>query len=248
MEIAISVGTAALLVLLGWAVKYKRAYWLIAGYNTMSAEKQAKVDAKGLGSFMGNMLFIMAAIVLAGFLFSFLGLHLAGTLAFAAILAVSIYMIVKAQKYDGNTRDAQGRMTKGSKATIAAVLALLILLSAGVVSFFYHVGRPAEFSIQGGALEISGMYGKKINLAEINQVELLEKMPEITRKNNGLGVGYVRKGHFSLSGQGKAILNVNISKPPFIRLDTDSGLFFINAGAEDATRELYQEIIEQLNK
>ncbi len=73
-------------------------------------------------------------------------------------------------------------------------------------------------------------------------------MPEINRKNNGLGVGYVRKGHFSLSGLGKAILNVNISKPPFIRLDTDSGLFFINTGAEDATRELYQEIIEQLNK
>lgn len=248
MGIFIGVGTAALFVLLGWAVKYKGAYWLIAGYNTMSAGNQAKVDTKGLGSFMGNMLFVLAAIILAAFVCSHFGLHLAATLTFAAILPVTIFMIIKAQKYDGNTRDAQGRMTKGSKAAVAAVLALLILLSAGTGWFLYYVSRPAEFSFQGGGLEISGMYGKRINLAEINEVELAEEMPDITRKNNGLDVGYVRKGHFSLSGQGKAILNLNLSKPPFIRLDTDSGAFFINAGTPEKTRELYQEILAQLHR
>ena len=248
MGIYIGVGTAALFVLLGWAVKYKGAYWLIAGYNTMSAEKQANVDTKGLGSFMGNMLFVLAAVILAAFVCSHLGLYLAATLAFVAILPVTIFMIVKAQKYDGNTRDAQGRMTKGSRATVAAVLALLILLSAGTGWFLYYVSRPAEFSFQGGILEISGMYGKRINLAEINKVELVEKLPDITRKNNGLDVGYVRKGHFSLSGQGKAILNLNLSKPPFIRIDTDSGLFYINTGAPEQTRELYEEILAQLHR
>mgnify|MGYP000857333760 FL=1 len=248
MGIYIGIGTAALFVLLGWAVKYKGAYWLIAGYNTMSAEKQANVDTKGLGSFMGNMLFVLAAVILAAFVCSHLGLYLAATLAFVAILPVTIFMIVKAQKYDGNTRDAQGRMTKGSRATVAAVLALLILLSAGTGWFLYYVSRPAEFSFQGGILEISGMYGKRINLAEINKVELVEKLPDITRKNNGLDVGYVRKGHFSLSGQGKAILNLNLSKPPFIRIDTDSGLFYINTGAPEQTRELYEEILAQLHR
>ena len=248
MGIYIGVGTAALFVLLGWAVKYKGAYWLIAGYNTMSAEKQANVDTKGLGSFMGNMLFVLAAVILAAFVCSHLGLYLAATLALVAILPVTIFMIVKAQKYDGNTRDAQGRMTKGSRATVAAVLALLILLSAGTGWFLYYVSRPAEFSFQGGILEISGMYGKRINLAEINEVELIEKLPDITRKNNGLDVGYVRKGHFSLSGQGKAILNLNLSKPPFIRIDTDSGLFYINTGAPEQTRELYEEILAQLHR
>lgn len=248
MGIVIGIGTAALFVLLGWAVKYKGAYWLIAGYNTMSVEKQAKVDTEGLGNFMGNMLFVLAAIIFAAFVCSHLGLHLAATLAFVAILPVTIFMIIKAQKYDGNTRDAQGRMTKGSKATVAAVLALLILLSAGIGWFLYDVSRPAEYSFQGGALEISGMYGKGIKLTEINGAELAEKLPEITRKNNGLDVGYVRKGHFSLAGQGKVILNLNLAKPPFIRLDTDSGVFYINTGNPEQTRELYQEILARLHR
>jgi hypothetical protein len=246
--IFVGIGTAAVFVLLGWVIKYKGAYWLISGYNTMSAEKKGKVDTIGLGRFMGNMLFIMAAILLAAFVCSHFGLHLVATLAFATILPVTIIIIIRAQKFDGNTRDPEGRMTKGSKATVATVVTLLILLSAGTGWFLFYVSRPAEFCLQEGILEISGIYGKSINLAEINEVELVEEMPEIAWKNNGLDFVYIRKGHFSLIGQGEAILNVNISKPPFIRLDTDSGLFIINERTSEQTRELYQDILDQLDQ
>lgn len=246
--IFVGVGVAAVFVLLGWAIKYKGAYWLIAGYNTMSPEKKGKVDTIGLGRFMGNMIFILAAIILAAFVSSHLGLHLAGSLAFVAILPVTIFIIIKAQKYDGNTRDPQGRMKTGSKTAIIVVVLLLVLISLGIGVALYNSGQPAEFSIQGGSLEISGMYGQTIPLDAINNVELLDTMPQITRKNNGLDVAYVRKGRFSLAGQGQAILNVNISKPPFIRLDTDSGLFFINGGTSEQTQELYHDILEQLDR
>lgn len=65
--------TVSLLVLLGVMVKYYKAYWLISGYNTMSLEKKKNVDVVGLSRFIGNMCFVMAAIMLIATVFFMVG-------------------------------------------------------------------------------------------------------------------------------------------------------------------------------
>ncbi len=55
---------AALLLIIGILVKYKRITWLISGYNTSSREKQAEYDIDKLTRNVGNFLFVLAVIFL----------------------------------------------------------------------------------------------------------------------------------------------------------------------------------------
>ncbi len=55
---------AILFILIGFAIKYAKMYFLIAGYNTMPKAEKAKINIEALGRFLGNVLFTMGAIVL----------------------------------------------------------------------------------------------------------------------------------------------------------------------------------------
>ncbi len=57
MEVHIGIGL--LLFILGWLIKFKRWTWLIAGYNTSSAEEKAKYDTAALSNGVGNFIFFL---------------------------------------------------------------------------------------------------------------------------------------------------------------------------------------------
>jgi len=57
---------AILFLLIGFGVKYGKAYYLIAGYNTMSKAEKATVNIEKLASLFGNVFFAMAAMLLLG--------------------------------------------------------------------------------------------------------------------------------------------------------------------------------------
>tara|TARA_B100000809_G_scaffold266411_1_gene329015 strand:- start:2402 stop:2716 length:315 start_codon:yes stop_codon:yes gene_type:complete len=57
---------AIIFIVLGLLIKYGKLYMLIAGYNTISKEKQKKVDIQGIASVFRNGMFGMAALLLLG--------------------------------------------------------------------------------------------------------------------------------------------------------------------------------------
>ena len=50
--------------ILGFVLRSGKGSFLIAGYNTSSKEEKEKYDEVALGKFMGNLLIVIAAIVL----------------------------------------------------------------------------------------------------------------------------------------------------------------------------------------
>jgi len=58
---------ATIFIILGILIKYGKMYFLIAGYNTMTAEKKAKYNIDGIATLMRNVLFAMALIILLGY-------------------------------------------------------------------------------------------------------------------------------------------------------------------------------------
>lgn len=64
---------ATIFIILGILIKYGKMYFLIAGYNTMTAEKKTKYNIDGIATLMRNVLFAMALIILLGY---FLGKEL----------------------------------------------------------------------------------------------------------------------------------------------------------------------------
>lgn len=54
---------ALLLFVMGYLIKYKRAIWLISGYNTASQAKKETYDLDKLCPLMGNFIFMLASIL-----------------------------------------------------------------------------------------------------------------------------------------------------------------------------------------
>ena len=67
MEIWFPVGIGMFLIaLLGGlaaALRFGKAYWLIAGYNTMTEEQKKNVDAEGMARFIAGGLFVACAVI-----------------------------------------------------------------------------------------------------------------------------------------------------------------------------------------
>lgn len=59
---------AIIYVTLGILIKYGKMYFLIAGYNTMSKEEQAKYDIEGIATLFRNVMFGMAAMIILGYI------------------------------------------------------------------------------------------------------------------------------------------------------------------------------------
>ena len=59
--------TAIILIVCGILIKYGKMYSLIAGYNTMSKEKQGEYDIKRIAALMAHIFFVMALVILIGY-------------------------------------------------------------------------------------------------------------------------------------------------------------------------------------
>lgn len=97
-----SIISAAMLVLIGLLVlKFPK---LIAGYNTMTPEQQKKVDIKRLKTFMCRAFCVMGiAILLVSLLLQpFTSDMIISLVSVLILVPGTIYMIIKAQRYDHN--------------------------------------------------------------------------------------------------------------------------------------------------
>ena len=101
-EIFIHILTGVFLIVVGLLVK--RFPMLIAGYNTMPAEKKKNVDIAGLSSFMRRHLVIIGALwVLLAVVLNLTGQQDALPVVYVIYLPVYVvWMLVRAQRYDHN--------------------------------------------------------------------------------------------------------------------------------------------------
>lgn len=232
----------ALMIGLGIAIKYFQAYWLISGYNMMPKEQKAKVNVVGLANFTGNMCFIMGAIMAVATIFIMTKQETLGMIAFGAFIPLTIYIVIKSQQFDGNTRNKDGSTTTKSKLIIITISSIMILTGVGVGLLLFYSDQPANFAIDGNQLSISGMYGEKIPLEAIEELTLYEELPKILMRTNGSSLGTKKKGYFRLEGIDKAKLFLDTSKPPFILLVADGKYYIFNCKESVKTQELYEEL------
>lgn len=90
--------SAGTVLLCGILIKYARLYDLIAGYNMLSPEEKAKVDVQRLGNFIGNCLFAMAGVLLAGAIFVYFGYYWVETMTWLVFILIVIYTVIGANR------------------------------------------------------------------------------------------------------------------------------------------------------
>lgn len=229
---------AGLLILLGVLIRFGKWYWLIAGYNTMTKEQKQNVDVEGLARLLGNFLFGLAGLFLLNALLIRLkwvgGAGIITVLIFPAVML----LLVRAQKYDRNTQTPAGTM----KANTKVVLSLVAITGIGIMGMMFYSAKPAEVVVKQQALEIKGVYGMTIPLAEITQTTLTDELPKIKWRTNGFSDGKNLKGNFRLEGIGAAKLYVVVDTPPYIHLITKTSNIYINNPEPEKTRAVFRSL------
>jgi len=122
------VAVGLLFAVLGVLIRYFRWYWLISGYNTMSKERKKQVDIEALAYFMGNCLFLIAGLQFLGAYFYYIEIPVVSQLAPLVVVALIIYMLIKAQKHDSGALNPDGTMKKSTKLILGTVFILFVVL------------------------------------------------------------------------------------------------------------------------
>ncbi|WP_157764845.1 DUF3784 domain-containing protein [Solibacillus sp. R5-41] len=237
---------AGLFIFLGFAVHKLKWYFLISGFNTMSKERKANVDTKGLGRLMGLYMYFLS------FLFVVMGsLQWMDKPAMSALIMIvfaiaTVILIVKAQKFNGNLFDENGNWKKGASKQLKTPITILVITLIGVAILMYFSTQQSGIVASEDALEIGGMYGDVYEWAEIEQLTLIEELPEISMRTNGSAVGSHLKGHFKFKNGEKAKLFVDKNVPPFISFVVNDKKIILNLDTEDETAAFYKEMEEKV--
>lgn len=238
---------ALVFILLGLAVHVGKWYFLIAGYNTMSKEQQAKVNTRALGRLIGFYCYANGGMSLLMGVLAELDIPSGITLGFIFFSVSTIYVLVKAQKYDGNLYDAAGKLRQGAGRKLAVVLGGMLVVFLAVGLLMYFSSRPTQVTILEEGLGVQGMYGEVYSWDSIQEVFLLEKLPRIEARTNGSAVGSHLKGHFRTTEYGPVKLFVDSETPPFVYLKSGEKVVIFNLADAEETRVIYEAILESLN-
>ncbi|MGI6119489.1 MAG: DUF3784 domain-containing protein [Desulfosporosinus sp.] len=234
------------LIVIGLAVHIFKWYFLISGYNTMSKEKKANVDIKSLSRLMGLYSYVNGGIFIVMGILHALGLKPVITPAVVFFCISTVYLLIKAQKYDGNLYDKNGKLRKGAGKQLALPvgIAIVTLIFVAVLMFFSSQTPKVTFGEEG--LQIHGMYGEVYAWKSLEEIKLMEELPNIEMRTNGSALGSKLKGHFRTTELGAVKLFVNTQKPPFIYLRTEGRVTIFNIGNADETKAMFDEISRQV--
>lgn len=118
----------------------------------------------------------------------------------------------------------------------------IVIITFGIVGYGMI---PGKVSLMEDTLTFSGRYGIKLKLSEIASVSLIDRLPPIKSRTNGLSALGVKKGFFNLEGYGKSRLLVNSSQPPFLLIMTNNQeTIILNLKDPKDTKSAFEQIKE----
>jgi len=241
-----------LMIVLGIIFLIGKGAFLIAGYNTMSAERKKQYNEQAIVKFMGKLMFFILGAFLLIFGSYYLNESWLSTLGvaliFIGVLGSAIYVNTadKFKKKDYELSDGELKPTPKWQKTLSTCILIVVLIGSGVLVYFGN--KDPEVTVNNNSIQISGMYGTTIDFADIDEVRLLnESMREIgvgTRTNGFGGIGDSLKGNFNHYG-GDMLLFVRIDSVPTIGIyRTDDKPIFLSFKDPEETRRVYEMLKE----
>lgn len=127
---------------------------------------------------------------------------------------------------------------------------VIVILAICAIMFFFGIKEPG-IKLVDDQIQIKGLYGSKIDVADVENITLLDKsMKDIgigTRTNGFGGFGSTLKGNFKSAGLGKHILFVNSNSAPTIWIErNDDPDIYISLNDSQSTKDLFLELSEKI--
>lgn len=232
---------ALILFLLGFAVHRLGWHFLISGYNTMKREDKARVNIKAVARLIGFMCYGIATIFLVIVAIDVFGLDIPLEPLFLLIVALVVVTLWRAQKYDGNIFDENGKFRPGGKKKLIPLVLVLTLILGFVGGLLFWFSQPTEVTLTDSALIIEGGYGETVPYDEMEAVTLTYE-PSLARRTNGAAVGSRLTGHFRTTNGEDVLVFIDRDIDVVVRIDWSGKPIYLNVESHEATEALYEEV------
>ncbi|WP_313799916.1 DUF3784 domain-containing protein [Cytobacillus sp.] len=229
MQIIISV----LFILLGWAIRYKKAYWLISGFASRAEHEKEQLIANGSPQKTGILLMSAGIGMLILLPLLFTSFKYAVELQYGFMLFYLLGGLVYLSKFEIPSK-------RKRSFTISIILFVVIIGSISALTISSYQGY--ELILKNNRFEITGMYGDEWDLKEIKRIELLDDMPEVLTRTNGIGLPTRSIGHFKVKDYGKSLLFIQKGSSPCIYIEMNNRKIFINDKDSEQTIKWYEDL------
>ena len=235
-----------MLIALGLAVHVFKLYFLISGYNTMSVEKKANVDVRGMAKIMGIVLYFDGLLLILLSILQYSGIKLSSVPIFAVIVISFLFMLVFLQRYDGNLYDENHKLRKGALKQMLKPVSFTGLILIVVAGLMIWSTQPLEVILNETDFEIKGMYGDTFDYDRVENLERLTELPKILSRTNGAAIGAHLKGHFKLENLGSVTLFLNTDYKDYIYFEYEGKMFIFNNPPENLD-DIFDTLVEKVN-
>jgi hypothetical protein len=232
--IATELFVVILFFFLGWTIQKKEAYWLISGFAQRTKEEQALLIANGLPQRTGKLLIATSVGLLFLLPLALTPFKYAIEVQFGFMIVFLLGGLINLSRYE---------VPHKSKRSYLISISLFVVV-IGSLSYLFLLGyQDYRFIIKDDSFEITGMYGDEWKFEEIKKVELLEKMPKVTVKQNGFGTVSMSKGVFSVKGYGSSLLFIKKGlSNDILFIETEKKKIFINGKNNNETRNWFERL------
>lgn len=228
---------------IGFLVTENNAKYLLSGYNTMSEEDRQNFDIKSyipyfrnFHIFLGISLFIICLSI-----YYLINPDWSGIIMATYPIIAYVYFIWKGNQFSKSNDKKQKRKNKFA---VFFMFAIFLAISA---MFFYSL-QDNILEINDDIIKIKGDYGMEIKTSEIESIELVNKLPEITVKTNGFALQTIKKGYFKTKNGEKVKLLVNSDKQPVIFITTKDNQKIYYSSKSDSNKMIFDELKNVLKK
>ena len=135
--------------------------------------------------------------------------------------------------------------------TYRSVFVIVVLLEALLAPALF-MNYNSEVLVGNDVIEIKGEYSMTIPVSDIDTVLLVEKLPSIKTRANGISTRKVNIGNFKMSDGNKCRLYINKDVDAFVEIrlvvqgSQPQDLVFINRKTVEETKALYEEIFNSI--
>jgi hypothetical protein len=223
-------------LLIGWLLRYKHAYWLISGYATRPKEEQQQLIKNGYPQKTGTFMIYTAIGMLILLPLSFTSFTYTVEVQFGFMLLFLLGGFIYSSKYE---------VPKKRKRSYIISTSLLVGMSIfiGVLMFLGY--QDYQLLTKKNSFEITGIYGDQWLYEDIEKIELMEDLPQVTLRQNGFGLATMAKGVFRVKGYGSSLLFIKKDSSPYLYIELKNKKIFINSDDSKQTRGWYEELSQK---
>lgn len=218
----------------------KKNYFLLNGYESRPEEEKEYLQQSGYLKANGRLLIISFWVLCVPFILGLIDIPFGFEIGMALFVIILLGGLFWVQRYEVPKKRKRMRWITG-------------LLTVSIIGFIVWIALEGfndnSFVVTEESFEVIGSYEVTWDTDTIQDVELLDELPDIRIKTNGTNLGGLLKGKFRLEepyGSGRLYIEDTYKTTKVLYVQTIDDFMMISRNTDAETIELYEELQDAL--